>query len=78
MANRHWFDELRERLSAHALPRSYVQRFVQELTDHVEFSLVEAFCTMPILAKHSAPASRADHDDPTSTVCPTGGGSNGS
>jgi hypothetical protein len=36
MANLPWLDEVRRRLARHALPPAYIQRFVQELSDHLE------------------------------------------
>ena len=36
MANQPWLDEVRRRLAKHALPPSYIQRFVEELSDHLE------------------------------------------
>jgi hypothetical protein len=36
MANRAWLDEVRARLVKHALPASYIQRFVSEPSDHLE------------------------------------------
>lgn len=36
MVNRPWLDEVRWRLMRHALPPSYIQRFVEELSDHLE------------------------------------------
>jgi hypothetical protein len=36
MANRAWLDEVRERLAKQCLPNAYVQRFVQELSDHLQ------------------------------------------
>lgn len=34
MANRRWLEELREQFSHHALPPSYIERLVEELSDH--------------------------------------------
>ncbi len=36
MANLPWLDDVRERLAKHALPPTYIQRFLGELTDHLE------------------------------------------
>ena len=36
MANQPWLDEVRERLARQALPPSYIQRFMEELSDHLE------------------------------------------
>ena len=36
MAKRPWLDEVRGRLAKHGLPPAYVQRFVQELSDHFD------------------------------------------
>jgi hypothetical protein len=36
MANLPWLDEAQERLARYALPPTYIQRFVDELTDHLE------------------------------------------
>ncbi|MFH0901082.1 MAG: hypothetical protein V2A73_10670 [Pseudomonadota bacterium] len=36
MGNQPWLSRVRERLAKHVLPPSYVQRFVEELTDHLE------------------------------------------
>jgi hypothetical protein len=36
MASQPWVDEVQEQLAKHALPHSYVKRFVEELTDHLE------------------------------------------
>lgn len=36
MANRHWLDEVQERLVKQNLPPSYVQRLIGELGDHLE------------------------------------------
>ncbi|MGA2797245.1 MAG: hypothetical protein ABSE63_06700 [Thermoguttaceae bacterium] len=36
MANLPWVDELQKRLRRHALPPTYVQRFVEELNDHLQ------------------------------------------
>jgi hypothetical protein len=36
MANSSWLDDVQKRLAKHALPPSYVQRFMEELADHLE------------------------------------------
>jgi hypothetical protein len=36
MDNRLWFDNLRKQLIRYDLPRSYIQRFMEEVTDHLE------------------------------------------
>ena len=36
MANLPWLDEVRRRLAKRGLPPSYVQRFAEELSDHLE------------------------------------------
>jgi uncharacterized membrane protein YobD (UPF0266 family) len=36
MVNQPWLDEVRQRLARQALPPTYVQRFLEELTDHLE------------------------------------------
>ena len=36
MANLPWLDEVRKRLAEQALPPSYVQRFMEELSDHFQ------------------------------------------
>jgi hypothetical protein len=36
MGKRLWFEDLHRRLIRHDLPRSYVQRFMEEVTDHLE------------------------------------------
>jgi hypothetical protein len=36
MANRAWLDDVRASLAEHALPTAYIQRFVSELSDHIE------------------------------------------
>jgi hypothetical protein len=36
MANRPWLDEVRLRLANRALPPAYIQRFLEELTDHLQ------------------------------------------
>ncbi len=36
MESQPWLDRVRERLAKHVLPPSYVQRFMGELTDHLE------------------------------------------
>ncbi len=36
MDSQRWLDRVRERLAKRVLPPSYVQRFIEELTDHLE------------------------------------------
>ena len=36
MANQRWLDEVLSRLAERGLPLSYVQRFAEELSDHLE------------------------------------------
>jgi hypothetical protein len=36
MANQHWLDEVLSRLEERGLPPNYMQRFVEELSDHLE------------------------------------------
>ena len=36
MASQLWLDDVRKRLAGHGLPRAYVQRFAEELSDHLE------------------------------------------
>ena len=36
MANRQWLEEVRARLAEHAIPSTYVRRFTEELSDHLE------------------------------------------
>jgi hypothetical protein len=36
MANQAWLDVVRQRLTKHALPPTYIQRFLGELSDHLE------------------------------------------
>jgi hypothetical protein len=36
MGDRLWFEDLRRHLIRHGLPRSYIQRFMEEMTDHFE------------------------------------------
>lgn len=35
MANQPWVDEVRTQLEKHALPHVYIQRFIEELNDHI-------------------------------------------
>jgi hypothetical protein len=46
MANRPWLDDVRARLARHALPRSYIQRFTEELSDHLEDLMEETMSTV--------------------------------
>jgi hypothetical protein len=45
MANRPWLDDVRARLARHALPPSYIQRFTEELSDHLEDLMEENMST---------------------------------
>jgi hypothetical protein len=36
MANQPWLDDLREQLVKHALPQTYIRRFMDELSDHTQ------------------------------------------
>jgi hypothetical protein len=45
MANRPWLDDVRARLAKCALPPSYIQRFTEELSDHLEDLMEENMST---------------------------------
>jgi hypothetical protein len=45
MANLHWIDEVRRHHAKHALPYAYIQRFVEELTDHSQDIMEEDMST---------------------------------
>jgi hypothetical protein len=45
MANQPWLDDVRARLAQSALPPSYVQRFTEELSDHLEDLMEETMST---------------------------------
>jgi len=36
MANQPWLDDLHERLAQHALPQTYIRRFMEEVSDHFQ------------------------------------------
>jgi hypothetical protein len=36
MANQPWLDDLHERLAKHALPQTYIRRFMEEVSDHFQ------------------------------------------
>ena len=48
MDNQPWLDRVRERLARQALPPSYVQRFLEELTDHFNDLVEEKMESNPI------------------------------
>ncbi len=47
MASRPWLDDVQKRLAGHGLPPSYVQRLVQELSDHFDDLTEETMNTEP-------------------------------
>ena len=69
MANQPWLDEVRQRLAKHALPPSYVQRFTEELSDHLE-DLKEENMTRKLMRIHDW-ANR--NKWPTRPLLPIGG-----
>lgn len=60
MVKQPWLDEVRWRLTRHALPPSYIQRFVEELSDHLEDLKEENMDTDAACSRLGKPSQVAD------------------
>ena len=60
MDNRHWLERLREELARRRLPKSYADRLVRELSDHVQDLTEENMSTEAVIASLGEPELVAD------------------